>query len=164
MRKKIASKVTWNTKNASKCVTCPRKELQKQSSTLKLNAENVVLIKSNAKFCAAYVTFSLLEFFVYHLFVAFNMRFFFLRNFFISLNYLKQRKHLSSERIRDSVMSINININRLVEFSSYLHRKDSPKIRNKYVGSRFDFTKIYPLRWNKAAEKGYTKIKTNGKF
>ena len=47
-----------------------------------------------------------------------------------------------------SLISINININKPVEFLSNLHYKDSPKIHNKYVGCRFDFMKIDPLQLN----------------
>ena len=45
-----------------------------------------------------------------------------------------------------SLMSIIININKLGEFSSNLHYKDSLEIYNKYVGYHFDFMKSDPLR------------------
>ena len=45
-----------------------------------------------------------------------------------------------------SLMSIIININKLGEFSSNLHYKDSLEIYNKYAGYHFDFMKSDPLR------------------
>ena len=65
------------------CNICQKRASQKKkNSTLTLNAENDALIKSRAKFCATYATFSSLDF----LFIMFG----------ILLNSFHERKGFSS--------------------------------------------------------------------
>lgn len=106
--------------------------------------------------------------FVYHLYATFNVCFFFLCDMFWP-EALRKKREKNWRNVKVIVnsfwpMSINININKLWEFSSNLHSKIHLKFIINMSVVISTLRKMILFGWSKTEEKGYMKIKTHEKW